>query len=173
MLVQLIQDGVIRNIEILGETVNNIKKSAPDFADKHPEIPWVAIYAMRNRISHAYFQVDLGGLQQARTKPATVFSYTIQASDADGDTLSQAPSGATINSQTGVLTWRPTVAGNYSFTISVSVSVSVSDGKGGVALQPCVGSDSALRVDWSDFLGTAPDQRSLAEKTGLVVKVKG
>jgi hypothetical protein len=28
--------------------------------------------------------------------------------------------------------------------------------------------------DWvSDFLGTAPDQRSLAEKTGLVVKVKG
>jgi hypothetical protein len=52
-----------------------------------------------------------------------------------------------------------------------------------------IASDSALRVDWggtlqqtirlggtddwvSDFLGTAPDQRSLAEKTGLVVKVK-
>ncbi len=60
MLDQLIQDGVIRNIEILGEAANNIKKTDPDFADKHSEIPWVAIYAMRNRISHAYFQVDLG-----------------------------------------------------------------------------------------------------------------
>lgn len=60
MLDQLIQDGVIRNIEILGEAANNVKKTDPDFAEKHSEIPWVAIYAMRNRISHAYFQVDLG-----------------------------------------------------------------------------------------------------------------
>lgn len=60
MMDQLIQDGVIRNIEILGEAANNIMKNDPDFTEKHSEIPWVVIYAMRNRISHAYFQVDLG-----------------------------------------------------------------------------------------------------------------
>lgn len=56
---QLVQDAVIRNIEILGEAANNIKKSDQEFTDKHPDIPWLAIYAMRNRVSHAYFQVDL------------------------------------------------------------------------------------------------------------------
>ena len=56
---QLVQDAVIRNIEILGEAANNIKKSDQEFTDKHTEIPWLAIYAMRNRVSHAYFQVDL------------------------------------------------------------------------------------------------------------------
>ena len=59
ILNQLIQDGVIRNIEIVGEAANNITKADPDFANTHSEIPWMAIYAMRNRVSHAYFQVDL------------------------------------------------------------------------------------------------------------------
>jgi uncharacterized protein with HEPN domain len=43
----------------LGEAANNIQKCDSEFTDKHPEIPWLAIYAMRNRVSHAYFQVDL------------------------------------------------------------------------------------------------------------------
>lgn len=57
---ELVQDAVIRNIEIIGEAANNISKADPEFTDKHPDIPWVAIYTMRNRVSHAYFQVDLG-----------------------------------------------------------------------------------------------------------------
>lgn len=57
---ELVQDAVIRNIEILGEAANNISKADPEFTDKYPDIPWVAIYTMRNRVSHAYFQVDLG-----------------------------------------------------------------------------------------------------------------
>jgi uncharacterized protein with HEPN domain len=53
-----LQDAVIRNIEILGEAANNIKKTDPLLTDKHPEVPWLVMVAMRNRVSHAYFSVD-------------------------------------------------------------------------------------------------------------------
>ncbi len=56
---EMAQDAVIRNIEIIGEAANNIRKSAPDFTEQHHEIPWLVIYAMRNRVSHAYHNVDL------------------------------------------------------------------------------------------------------------------
>ncbi|PRC92894.1 HepT-like ribonuclease domain-containing protein [Solimicrobium silvestre] len=56
---EMIQDAVIRNIEIVGEASNNIVKFAPDFAALHSEIPWSVIYAMRNRVAHAYHKVDL------------------------------------------------------------------------------------------------------------------
>lgn len=29
------------------------------FAAEHAEIPWEVIYAMRNRVAHGYFKVDL------------------------------------------------------------------------------------------------------------------
>jgi uncharacterized protein with HEPN domain len=56
---ELIQDAVIRNIEIIGEAANNIRKHEPDFARQHDEVPWEVLYAMRNRVSHGYFRVDL------------------------------------------------------------------------------------------------------------------
>lgn len=49
---------MIRNIEILGEAANNVKKVDPVLADSHPEVPWLVMVAMRNRVSHAYFSVD-------------------------------------------------------------------------------------------------------------------
>ena len=33
------QDAVIRNLEVIGEASNNIKKFHPDFASQHPEVP--------------------------------------------------------------------------------------------------------------------------------------
>lgn len=57
---ELIQDAVIRNIEIIGESSNNIMKCDPMFSESHPGIPWRVIYTMRNRVSHGYFNVDLG-----------------------------------------------------------------------------------------------------------------
>lgn len=55
---QLVQDAVIRNIEILGEASNNIQRVDPVFAAQHAEIPWQVMYAMRNRVSHGYDKVD-------------------------------------------------------------------------------------------------------------------
>jgi large repetitive protein len=74
-----------------------------------------------------------GFKQPMGSTPATVFTYDANASDADGDTitfgLAAAPTGATINAQTGIITWSPTAAGSYSF------SVTAADGKGGSTVQ--------------------------------------
>ncbi len=56
---ELIQDAVIRNLEILGEAARNVEKRAPAFAAQNDDVPWAAIYAMRNRVAHGYFGVDL------------------------------------------------------------------------------------------------------------------
>jgi uncharacterized protein with HEPN domain len=56
---ELVQDAVIRNIEILGEAANNIQRTAPAFAALHKHMPWQAMYTMRNRVSHGYDHVDL------------------------------------------------------------------------------------------------------------------
>lgn len=56
---ELVQDAVIRNIEIIGEASNNIQRVAPEFAAQHDDIPWLVMYTMRNRVSHGYATVDL------------------------------------------------------------------------------------------------------------------
>lgn len=56
---ELVQDAVIRNIEIIGEASNNIQSGAPGFAALHDDIPWQVMYTMRNRVSHGYDKVDL------------------------------------------------------------------------------------------------------------------
>lgn len=53
----LIQDGVIRQIEIIGEAS---KKLSADFKKEHPHIPWKDIAGMRDKLIHDYFGVDVG-----------------------------------------------------------------------------------------------------------------
>ncbi|PYE88527.1 HepT-like ribonuclease domain-containing protein [Phyllobacterium leguminum] len=55
---QLVQDAVIRNIEIIGEASNNIEKHHPEFAAAYPELPLAVAYQMRNAVTHGYFKVD-------------------------------------------------------------------------------------------------------------------
>ncbi len=54
-----VQDAVVRNIEIIGEAVNKINGTAPDFIEQHPELPWAQMRGMRNVAIHEYFFVDL------------------------------------------------------------------------------------------------------------------
>ena len=55
---ELIQDAVIRNLEVIGEAANNIQRADAAFAAAHDEIPWQVMYTMRNRLSHGYDKVD-------------------------------------------------------------------------------------------------------------------
>lgn len=55
----LVQDTVIRNIDIIGEARNNIAKHYPDFAAAHPDLPLAFAYQMRNALAHGYLTVDL------------------------------------------------------------------------------------------------------------------
>ena len=52
----LIQDGVIRQIEIIGEAA---KWVSPQFRTAHPDIPWQDMAGMRDKLIHDYFGVDV------------------------------------------------------------------------------------------------------------------
>jgi uncharacterized protein with HEPN domain len=51
------QDAIIRKLEIIGEAV---KQLSVETRAKRPELPWKQIAGMRDRLTHAYFGVDLG-----------------------------------------------------------------------------------------------------------------
>jgi uncharacterized protein with HEPN domain len=55
---QLVQDAVIRNLEVIGEASNHIEKRYPEFVRCHPELPLASAYQMRNAVAHGYFKVD-------------------------------------------------------------------------------------------------------------------
>ena len=52
------------------------------------------------------------------------YTYDVEATDADSDPLTYSltsnPTGMTINSSTGVITWTPTMFGNYNVNLEVS-----------------------------------------------------
>ena len=55
----LVQDAVIRNLEIIGEASRNIERAAPEFMAANPELPLAFAYDMRNLLAHGYYTVDL------------------------------------------------------------------------------------------------------------------
>ena len=55
----LVQDGVIRQLEILGEAIKHLPVG---FHEKHPDIPWQDIAGTRDMLSHHYFGVSLDGV---------------------------------------------------------------------------------------------------------------
>lgn len=54
----LVQDAVIRNIEVIGEACRNIESHYPQYAAEHHELPLRQAYDMRNALSHGYFSID-------------------------------------------------------------------------------------------------------------------
>jgi uncharacterized protein with HEPN domain len=53
----LVQDGVVRQLEIIGEACSNLEDN---FRATYPTIPWSQIVGMRNKLAHEYWDIDLG-----------------------------------------------------------------------------------------------------------------
>ena len=54
---RLIQDGVIRNLEVIGEATKNLSS---ELREANPAIPWRQIAGMRDVLIHDYLKVNLG-----------------------------------------------------------------------------------------------------------------
>jgi len=52
---RLVSQAIVRLIEVVGEAAVQISK---EYKTAHPELLWAQIIGMRNRIIHAYFNID-------------------------------------------------------------------------------------------------------------------
>lgn len=55
---------LVKDIEIIGEAASRVSKETQQAA---PQIPWAAIVGMRNRLIHAYFEINLSILWETVT----------------------------------------------------------------------------------------------------------
>jgi uncharacterized protein with HEPN domain/predicted nucleotidyltransferase len=53
---------LVRNIQNIGEAASKLSE---DFRQNHPEITWTEIIAMRHRIVHGYFDIDMEKVKHA------------------------------------------------------------------------------------------------------------
>jgi len=60
----LIQDGVIRQIEIIGEALRNVSR---EFRENYSYLPWDDAIGMRDKLIHDYMGVDLEKVWETAT----------------------------------------------------------------------------------------------------------
>ena len=52
---RMLQFALVRAIEIVGEAASKV---SPESRAEMPTVPWLAIVGMRNRLVHAYFEIN-------------------------------------------------------------------------------------------------------------------
>jgi uncharacterized protein with HEPN domain len=57
---ELIQSWCRSQLQVIGEATRHLQAQRPDWLRAHPEISWDDIVAMRNRLVHGYFEIQLG-----------------------------------------------------------------------------------------------------------------
>ena len=86
----MIQDAVVRNMEVMGEASHNIIKFFPAYTKANAHIPLVESYGMRCSLAHGYFDIsekivwntiqdDLPELKEKVLKSLNALSHTHQS----------------------------------------------------------------------------------------------
>lgn len=58
------QDAVIRNLEIIGEATKNLSEG---LRTRYPDVPWMSMAGVRDRLIHHYFGINLDIVWQIAT----------------------------------------------------------------------------------------------------------
>ena len=66
---------LLRSIEVIGEAA---AQTTDEFQAAHPHIPWPKIIAMRNRLIHAYFDIDVALVWETTIDVLPSFVSTIK-----------------------------------------------------------------------------------------------
>ena len=61
---EVLPAAVLHHLTVIGEAINRL---SPELRERHPEVPWHQIVAVRHRIVHAYFDLDWQILWNAAT----------------------------------------------------------------------------------------------------------
>ncbi len=70
----LVQDGVIRQIEIIGEAVRHL---SDELRAQNADVPWQDIAGMRDKLIHGYFGVDIDKVWLTATQDIPVLKTQI------------------------------------------------------------------------------------------------
>lgn len=71
---RLVQDGVIRQFEIIGEATKNLSEA---FRNLHSAIPWKDLAGFHDKLIHQYFGVDLTTVWKSVEKDVPVLKEEV------------------------------------------------------------------------------------------------
>lgn len=71
---KMLQDAVLRRLEIIGEAVRNIPRA---LKEKNKHVPWFDMSQFRDLIAHGYFEVSLKTIWNAATKNLKIIKEAI------------------------------------------------------------------------------------------------
>ena len=72
---------IVKSIEIIGEAASTVSK---EFCENHREILWSNIIAMRNRLIHVYFDIDLNRVWDTLTDDLPLLIVALENANLSG-----------------------------------------------------------------------------------------